>query len=110
MLEGIEPRPEVKQFAQFLELRLRENDWKGGWSGIRLVDLLFCSEEKGRKLHASFERPDLAYQGESIEVVRHAIDQANYDLMFVDNWLKHFTPTLDTLRESLKCRDKPKVN
>lgn len=70
-------RPEVKGFAQALEVRLKENDRKGGWQGESDHDLF------ERLMENAFELYREARAGG--EALKPACDVAAYAMMLADN-------------------------
>lgn len=77
---GIELRPEVRWFAEQMELKLRENDHKGGWSKCP-VDYLFSrlgqevmELDKALDFHIDFDG-----------AISEAADVANFAMMIADN-------------------------
>jgi hypothetical protein len=100
ILKGIEPRREVMQFAQLMELRLRENDWKSHWSTASMGYLTRKLSEKHSNVLTVADSYDL-------RLVRYAVDLANMAMMISDNWLVKNQPSMEMLAESLKSKDKP---
>ena len=47
----MEPRKEVKEFAELMEEKLRENDYKGHWSGCSYAYLIQRLHEEVKELH-----------------------------------------------------------
>ena len=78
----IELRPEVRWFAEQMELRLRENDWKGGWHNERLGTL--CAKlriELSELERFLFPRRELELE----RITSEAADVANFAMMIADN-------------------------
>jgi len=100
ILEGMEPRKELRQVTKLMEFRLRENDWKSHWSGVSISDLAY-------EMHQKAHQAELLSDTESLRLVRAAIDTANYAMMVVDNWLRKNTPPTEVLIGSLRSKDKP---
>jgi PRTRC genetic system protein C len=73
-------RPVVKAFANFMEIRLRANDHKGGWEDVDPLWLLGRLQENVADLAAELNEescdPDLAFEA--------ATDVANYAMMIAD--------------------------
>ncbi|ARF70707.1 hypothetical protein B7C51_24855 (plasmid) [Paenibacillus larvae subsp. pulvifaciens] len=86
MKEEIKLRPEVQWFAEQMELKLRENDHKGGWADCLIEHLLRQVPREYRELLKALLWDDLPD-----EVIREAADIANYAMMIADrhrNWEK----------------------
>ena len=119
-------RPEVLAFAALMELKLRENDDKPGWKGLRdkadrYMDesssaLLERIEDEAQELKAllthsgdySFDSRRIA----SLKVMDECADVANFammiaDIVGVDGYLPHRIPALvDELQETAGGRAK----
>ena len=63
-------RPTVKWFAEQMEAKLRENDWKGGWQALNFR----LSESIGTKNH------------DYREFLAECADVSNFMMMIADNW------------------------
>jgi hypothetical protein len=79
-------RPCVQKFAELMEIKLRENDHKGGWSTVpdkRLFELLLeeCSELATELDQAHWKSSSPA----RLHVMREAADVANFAMMIADN-------------------------
>lgn len=73
-------RFEVERFADQMEQRLSENDYKGGWQDCR-YGVLF-----GRLIEECYELMSAVLNGSPVEgVVSEAADVANFAMMIADN-------------------------
>lgn len=72
---SIEPRGEVTWFAQQMEAKLRENDWKGGWKDCRIQYLFEKLDEEVHELSVCISNE---------EVIKEAADVANVAMMIAD--------------------------
>jgi len=70
-------REEVKWFAERMEKVLKENDHKGGWKGIGVLDLFWTLQDEVRELEAAL------WYGEG-DVVKECCDVANFAMMIAD--------------------------
>jgi len=77
------PRPQVRQFADLMEARLKANDHKGGWRGERLPYLLRRLREETDELYEAMG-PSLDWKMISETVGREAADVANFAMMIAD--------------------------
>ena len=81
-MEQIELRPEVRWFAEQMELQLRENDWKGGWHNERLGTLCAMLRIELYELErVLFPRRELDPE----RITSEAADVANFAMMITDN-------------------------
>lgn len=81
MSEKVELRPVVQWFAEQMELKLRENDHKGGWhedDPESLVDRIREEVEELADEALEFERPKSA--------IAEAADVANMAMMVADHF------------------------
>lgn len=80
------PRAEVRIFADFMEEKLAENDFKGGWEGESLESLLGRALQEhlevNRALHdwRMDKNPEMARK-----VIRECADAANFYMMVASN-------------------------
>ncbi|BFH63945.1 hypothetical protein [Paenibacillus azoreducens] len=74
-LKNIEPRAEIQWFAQQMETKLRENDWKGGWKDCRIQYLLEKLDEEVHELSGCISNE---------EAIKEAADVANIAMMIAD--------------------------
>ena len=72
-------RPEVMRFAEAMEMKLQQNDYKGGWSD----DSIYCLLSKLYEEIDEFNSTGV-YQ----EMMEEVIDIANYAMMIYDNSYK----------------------
>ncbi len=72
-------RQSVKEFAEAMELVLRENDHKSGWDYISIKDLITRMRQELVELERSFNNCDP--EG----VIHEATDVANFAMMIHDN-------------------------
>ncbi len=79
----IEPRPEIQRFAEWMELRLRENDHKQHWTNLSAFSLLPKLKAEVVELVAA---TDPHHPGGNCheEITREAADVANYAMMIAD--------------------------
>lgn len=89
-------RPEVSEFAQAMEWKLRQNDHKGGWRRCTRGYLLRRLATETRELRAALRRQERRLKlaqpldpGEAAalaaEVLREAADVANFCMMLADD-------------------------
>ncbi len=69
-------RPEVLKFAGIMEGKLKQNDYKGGWLGCDILELLFSLEEEVRELKRAIR--------DGGDLGEEAADVANYAMMIAD--------------------------
>ena len=74
-------RKEVAEFAESMEARLVEHEYKGGWQECS-IDFLICG------LRMNVANLQIAiYEGMSkAAVTKDAADVANYAMMIADRW------------------------
>jgi NTP pyrophosphatase (non-canonical NTP hydrolase) len=85
-------RPEVRAFADLMEAKLRENDWKGGWKGDTDLDLFERLGEESAELLAALHRHakrlmwgDSWVMEDTVpRVGRETADVANFAMMIAD--------------------------
>ena len=82
-----------------MEFRLKENDWKSHWSTATNQYLNMKIEEKSR----------LVRETKGLEMIRHAVDLANYCMMKADNALPDDGEGISLLEQVLISHDKPPV-
>ena len=75
-------RPEVQWFAEQMERKLRENDWKGGWQVDSYQSLCQRLKEEGSELEQLI--PSVLKDSPS-HVIGEAADVANFAMMIADN-------------------------
>ena len=78
----IKLRPEVRWFAEQMELKLRENDWKGGWQAEQYIALFRRLEGETKELN---ELMVTNWDGQQDLVVQESADIANFAMMIADN-------------------------
>ena len=85
-------RPKVQTFAECMEQKLRENDYKGGWNHMRPSDLYRRLREELGELWREIKvlegmlphnANDLALDQQR-KIVREAADVANFAMMIAD--------------------------
>jgi len=81
--EEAEPRPQVRQFADLMEARLKANDHKAGWRGERLPYLFRRLREETDELFEAM-RPSADWRMAPEAVGREAADVANFAMMIAD--------------------------
>jgi len=72
-------RKELAQFATRMEFTLQENDNKPHWSGSTQNYLHHALNRKNEKLQGA------VCDNNHGQVIRHAVDLANYAMMLADN-------------------------
>jgi hypothetical protein len=84
MNEGkIELRESVKWFAEQMETRLKQNDYRGGWNKEILTDLYFYLEKQQKELkNALYEHYG---KMNNKRLIKEAVDLANYAMMIAEN-------------------------
>ena len=81
-MDEIELRPKLRWFAEQMELRLRANDWKGGWHNERLGTLCAMLRiELSELARFLFPRRELELE----RITSEAADVANFVMMIADN-------------------------
>lgn len=90
-------RPEVQAFAQHMELKLRENDHKGGWKDMKEGALYIMLEAELHELQAALllNRP--------MAVMSEVLDVANMGMMVCDSigLLMVDMPDLDGVKQAI---------
>lgn len=86
-------RPKVVAFANLMEAKLRENDWKGGWEGCADLDLFERLGEESAELLSALHRhakrlswgDGWVMETDTEERIgREAADVANFAMMIAD--------------------------
>lgn len=92
-MNELELRPAVRWFAEQMELKLRENDHKGGWLGIGMEYAQRRMREEALKLEdailnfCGYHNTTARQIHESkMCIVREAADVANFAMMIADEW------------------------
>ena len=80
-------RPEVQWFAEQMEIKLRENDWKGGWKGESVSELTARIEDETVELWQS-----IMPHAQPVNIVREAVDVANFAMMVADRVREYLPP------------------
>ena len=91
MSEKVTPRPELGRFAELMEVVLRDNDYKGGWSAMTPEEIVNRMFDELRELdRAVFETnwnqsggihlPDWKVR----QIRKEAADVANFAMMLCD--------------------------
>ena len=75
----VHPRASVIAFAHRMELVLRKNDWKGGWTGMRPRMIVNRMWDELRELNACL-RDGCSPE----ETAREAVDIANFAMFLCD--------------------------
>ena len=75
-------RPKVQWFAEQMELRLRANDWKGGWQNDTDTSLYGRTVEEVHELGAALFP---TWKQKQPEIIKEAADVANFAMMLADN-------------------------
>jgi len=78
----MEVREQVRWFSEQMELKLQENDHKGGWDGCGIYELIYrLQEETGELLKAV----NSWVEGEPVEnIIEESADVANFAMMIAD--------------------------
>ena len=80
--EGATRRPavrlEVRRFSLLMELKLRKNDHKGGWSTVTPFTLLDLLEGEVKELREALRH------GDPLDIAQECADVANYAMMVAD--------------------------
>ena len=79
MTEPFYLRPEVQWFAGQMELKLRENDWKGGWQHESISELVGRIEDETVELWGKI-MPHVQPDG----IIAESVDVANFAMMIAD--------------------------
>ena len=77
---SIKLRPEVRRFAEQMELKLRENDHKGGWNDCHIYWLVQrIGDEQKELIDAVLFKTDDVHA-----IIRECADVANFAMMVAD--------------------------
>lgn len=76
----IELRPEVRSFAEAMEVRLRVNDYKGGWKKESAANLSLQLEDEVEELTVAIVDPTANAE----DILHEAADVANFAMMIAD--------------------------
>lgn len=71
-------RVQVRRMSLLMELKLRKNDFKGGWSNVPVHKLLDLLEAEVRELREAVE------SGDPLDIAQECADVANYAMMVAD--------------------------
>ena len=80
----IELRPEVQKFAEAMELKLRENDHKGGWKKCKAADLFLRASEEFREADEELALYLCEGYKDPRRALRELADTANFLMMVAD--------------------------
>lgn len=80
MFPEIQLRPEVRAFAEAMELALQQNDHKGGWSGCSELYLV----ERMREEEAELVKTLITDGDQLPAILKEAADVANFAMMIAD--------------------------
>ena len=83
----IELRPDVQWFAEQMELKLRENDHKGGWEGVTPLWLMARLREELDELEPGKARP--AFAGMTWAIVCQQMECGNRQMKGTTHWRDH---------------------
>lgn len=78
----MEPREEVKKFAQEMEKQLQANEHKGGWKKCNDYLLYKGIEHNARELVQTL----MMAEGNKADIIRRCANIANYAMMIADNF------------------------
>jgi hypothetical protein len=97
MSKKTRPREEVVKFAQFMELKLRENDHKGGWKDCGFHWLLDRLNQERIELEHAFDKirsdcgmlPGSTIENNTVKIdpekcMKECADVANFAMMIFD--------------------------
>ncbi len=79
MAEFLTLRPEVQEFAQAIEARLRKNDDKDGWQHMRFQECIDRSDEERDELERAIQHP---FENASLKKIQHEIEDTVNFLLF----------------------------
>ena len=82
MSEEITLRPEVRWFAEQMELQLQANDHKPGWQNSSYSSLLTRLEQETKELEELMKEP---WADRKDEMVKECADIANFAMFLADN-------------------------
>ena len=87
MSDKLELRPTVQWFAEQMELKLRANDHKDGWSDERIQSLMKRLYGEAWELSLVLERyqADTIHESLDPRIIAEAADVANFAMMVADN-------------------------
>ena len=87
-MSDIELRPEVQKFAEAMEMKLRENDHKGGWKNESVDYFEQRLLEEGRELAHVIKRfrdyPERVTDIDRSQLLKESADFMNYLMMLAD--------------------------
>jgi hypothetical protein len=83
-MPALKIRPEVRKFARAMERKLRENDYKGGWTNESNNYLLVSLENEVEELRGEMERYSYFPQIKPF-IQNEAVDIANFAMMIFNN-------------------------
>lgn len=79
MSDKITLRPEVKKFAELMEVQLRRNDHKSGWKKCKRETLFLRATEEFGEFAGALERQETRH-----EIMSEGADVANFLMMILD--------------------------
>lgn len=91
-------RPELRRFAEMMELKLRKNDHKGGWLMDDERDLLIRMVEEQGELAKEVDR------GSPERAAAEAVDVANFAMMIAGNALGPMDQDAEDLYEEIESK------
>lgn len=71
-------RMEVRRMSLLMELKLRKNDFKGGWANMRPEEILSLLKAEVAELEKAIE------SGDPLDIALEAADVMNYAMMISD--------------------------
>ena len=92
--EQITIRPEVLWFAEQMEITLRKNDHKGGWSEDK-CSMNYLHERLHEELGELTYATGLSGQGTKEKIIEECTDVANFAMMIADRILSQINPEGD---------------
>ena len=94
-------RPSVRWFAEQMELKLRENDHKGGWEHESWPNLVGLLHREVRELeYRLFPLSDNDLE----QVILEAADIANFSMMIADKAKKRVNPSIPVANREGEAR------
>lgn len=85
--EKMELRPSVRKFAELMELKLRGNDYKGGWEGCSTQYLWDRLNDEMDELDEALGEFDCS-KNKTKKIAMESADVANFAMMIADNFGK----------------------
>ena len=77
-----EVRKELADFAEFMEVVLKDNDYKGGWQFMSMRDIIVRMYEELDEVRVTFN--NVTTDTDLCKLKREAADVANFAMMLAD--------------------------